>query len=110
MDLNDFLDPNENSNNGVDVDELESKIEIRVKQRNGRKRIMTVYGLEADKDLLTVIKKELCKIMQCGVAVKKDKENEKLFLQIQSGDTAVVIKYLTDNNYVNSEDITTRGL
>ena len=110
MDFDEFLDPNDNSNNGVDVDDLESKVEIRVKQRNGRKRIMTVYGLQCDKEGLTVMKKELCKIMQCGVAVKKDKSTDDLYLSIQSGNTQVVIDYLTKNSYCNAEDVVTRGL
>ena len=101
MDLNNldknnlnFDDNNKFSNN---------KVHLRKSQRNGRKCITIIEGLESDLDIKKITK-ALKKIFQCNGAIMKD-ESENEIVQL-SGDQREKIKdFLVNEEICQLEDI-----
>merc|ERR1711988_1303950 len=82
-------------------------IHIRVQQRNGRKCITTVQGLDAQLDLkkiLKAIKKAEC----CNGTVVEDEEMGQV-LQFQGDQRDAVGKFLTENEIVDASKIKKHG-
>jgi len=86
-------------------------VHIRVQQRNGRKCITTVQGLNRDLDLkriLKVIKKQHC----CnGTVVDADAEGKNMgeVLQLQGDQRANIHKFLVDNELHPADKIKIHG-
>jgi len=91
-------------------DEVSGKknlVHIRVQQRNGRKCITTVQGLDAQLDLkkiLKAIKKAEC----CNGTVVEDEEMGQV-LQFQGDQRDAVSKFLTDMEIVDAKVIKKHG-
>jgi len=82
-------------------------VHIRVQQRNGRKCITTVQGLNAELDLkkiLKAIKKAEC----CNGTVVED-DNMGHVLQFQGDQRAAVGKFLSENEIVLAANLKTHG-
>ena len=82
-------------------------IHIRVQQRNGRKCITTVQGLDAALDLkkiLKAIKKAEC----CNGTVVEDEEMGQV-LQFQGDQRDAVGKFLTENEIVDASKVKKHG-
>jgi len=97
-------DPFENAQDDVDQS---SDIHIRVQQRNGRKCITTVQGLDAALDLkkvLKVIKKEYC----CNGNIQDDEAMGQV-LQFQGDQRQNIGKFLVENQLAPKEKIKTHG-
>ena len=79
-----------------------SKIHIRVQQRNGRKSITTIQGLDADLDL-----KRICKAMKrvfnCNGSIEEDKEMGEI-IQLQGDQRDNARSWLLDNEIVAKTD------
>ncbi|KAG8469791.1 hypothetical protein KFE25_006246 [Diacronema lutheri] len=98
------FDPFENAG---DDDEQSADIHIRVQQRNGRKCITTVQGIDAALDLkkvLKVIKKEYC----CNGNIIDD-ETMGQVLQFQGDQRVNIGKFLIENQLALKEKIKTHG-
>ena len=82
-------------------------VHIRVQQRNGRKCITTVQGLDAALDLkkiLKAIKKAEC----CNGTVVEDEEMGQV-LQFQGDQRDAVGKFLTENEIVDASKVKKHG-
>jgi translation initiation factor 1 len=82
-------------------------IHIRVQQRNGRKCITTVQGLDSQLDLkkiLKAIKKAEC----CNGTVVEDEEMGEV-LQFQGDQRDAVAKFLTENEIVDAAHVKKHG-
>lgn len=98
------FDPFENANDDTDI---ASDIHIRVQQRNGRKCITTVQGLDAALDLkkvLKVIKKEYC----CNGNIIDDEAMGQV-LQFQGDQRQNIGKFLIENELAPKDKIKTHG-
>ena len=84
-----------------------SKVHIRIQQRNRRKSILTVQGLEDDLDL-----KRICKAMRktfmCNGTVLTDEEHGDI-IQLQGDHRAAVKAFLIDQEIVEGEQIIVHG-
>jgi len=93
------FDPFENANDDTDI---ASDIHIRVQQRNGRKSITTIQGLDADLDL-----KRICKAMKrvfnCNGSIEEDKEMGEI-IQLQGDQRDNARSWLLDNEIVAKTD------
>jgi translation initiation factor 1 len=89
----------------VDTD---TKVHIRVKQRNGRKSWTIIHGLNEElnlkKDILKPLRKKLC----CNGALKEDDTGSKI-LEFQGDHRDIIKKYLIDKKYCEEDDIVTHG-
>jgi translation initiation factor 1 len=78
------------------------KIHIRIQQRNGRKCITTVQGLEDDLDL-----KRICKAMKkafnCNGSISADAEMGEV-VQLQGDQRQNVREWLTENEIVSKAE------
>ncbi|KAJ1626794.1 translation initiation factor SUI1 [Pavlovales sp. CCMP2436] len=100
------FDPFDTAGGGEDGAQ-EADIHIRVQQRNGRKCITTVQGLDAALDLkkvLKVIKKEYC----CNGNIQEDEVMGQI-LQFQGDQRQNVGKFLIDNQLAPKDKIKTHG-
>ena len=103
MNLDDFEE------NKTKVHEIEdNKIDIYLKQRNGRKCMIIVEGLGNDKQMLKSISKALRKKMSCSGAVCKNDEDE-YYLKFSGKNVETIVEYLEKLNY-NREDIKLHGV
>jgi len=88
-------------------DGLKKLVHIRVQQRNGRKCITTVQGLDSALDLkkiLKAIKKAEC----CNGTVVEDGEMGEV-LQFQGDQRDAVGKFLTENEIVEAKNVKKHG-
>lgn len=88
---------------------VSEKVHIRIRQRNGRKRITIIQNLSDDlsislKDILKDLKKSLC----CNGCID---ENEKYgtYIKISGDQREEVKKYLVEKNLVDAEKIKIHG-
>lgn len=93
-----------------DADEKQgdqSKVHIRVQQRNGRKCITTVQGLADDLDV-----KRICKAFKknfsCNGAVQQDEEENEV-IQLSGDQRTMVMEFLADQEICHKEDIVLHG-
>jgi len=87
--------------------QFNNKIDIYVKQRNGKKCITMIEGLPEDKDKLKVYSKDLRKMLGCSCSVIGEKDV--YILKLSGKDTVNIINYLTNNLDIKREDITIHG-
>ena len=91
----------------AELTKKEDLVHIRVQQRNGRKCITTVQGLNQDLDLkkiLKALKKQEC----CNGTVVEDEEMGQV-LQFQGDQRDAVGKFLTDMEIVDGKNIKKHG-
>jgi len=101
MDLN-----NLNNNNDLFKDEggiTRNKIHIRKTQRNGKKCITTVEGLEKDLDIKKITK-ALKNLFKCNGAIMKD-DNEEDVIQLSGDQRDNVKEFLVSQEINYDEDI-----
>ena len=96
MDLFDFGKPQDSI--------LKNRYHIRVQQRNGKKAITTLQGLEDDLDV-----KRICKYMRksfnCNGSVKKD-EFEGDIIQLQGDQRENIKQWLLDQQIIEKDETT----
>uniref|UniRef100_A0A6U4M8A9 SUI1 domain-containing protein n=1 Tax=Hemiselmis andersenii TaxID=464988 RepID=A0A6U4M8A9_HEMAN len=83
-------------------------VHIRIQQRNGRKSITTVTGLNQQLDLkkiLKAIKKEHC----CNGTVLKDEETKEEVLQFQGDQREAVRSFLVKEEIADKESVKLHG-
>jgi len=78
--------------------QFNNKIDIYVKQRNGKKCITMIEGLPEDKER---------KMLGCSCSVIGEKDV--YILKLSGKDTVNIINYLTNNLDIKREDITIHG-
>ncbi|CAE7860741.1 SUI1 [Symbiodinium sp. KB8] len=79
-----------------------SKVHIRVQQRNGRKCITTVQGLDSDLDLKRILK-AIKKRYNCNGNIKNVKEYGEI-IQVQGDQRANIKEFLLGEQIYESED------
>ena len=84
-----------------------NKVHIRVQQRNRRKCILTVQGLDDDLDLKKICK-ALRKNLQCNGAVVKDKEYGEI-IQLQGDHRGPVSEFLVDQQIITKDQLVIHG-
>jgi len=84
-----------------------NKVHIRVQQRNRRKCILTVQGLDDDLDLKKICK-ALRKNLQCNGNVTKDKKYGDI-LQLQGDHREAVKQFLIDQEIVMPNQLMVHG-
>jgi len=84
-----------------------SKIHIRIQQRNGKKSICSVQGLNSDLDLKKILK-TWKKTMNCNGTILED-ENFGKIIQIQGDKRKDIKTFLLENNISTEEDIIIHG-
>ncbi len=88
-------DPFNNYNFNTDIAVTKNKYHIRVQQRNGRKCITTLDGLEQDLDL-----KRICKAMReafsCNGNIKMKEGEEEGVIQLQGDQRENIKQWLLD--------------
>jgi translation initiation factor 1 len=105
MDFNKIFLQNDISQ--FDTPQFNNKIDIYVKQRNGKKCITMIEGLPEDKDKLKAYAKDLRKKLGCSCSVISEKDV--YILKLSGKDTGNIINYLTNNLDIKHEDITIHG-
>jgi len=97
------------STNVQNVEKVSSfgNIDIYVKQRNGRKYITTIHGLDTDKENLKVYSKDLRKLLGCSCSISN--EDDDIFLKLSTKDTNQIINYLREKLNLKLENITIHG-
>lgn len=98
MDLNNLDNKNDIFKDEGEI--IRNKVHIRKTQRNGRKCITTVEGLENDLDKKKITK-ALKKIFKCNGALMKD-DNEQDVIQL-SGDQRNNVKDFLTSEQINYE-------
>ena len=82
-------------------------IDIYLKQRNGKKYITTIHGLDTDKENLKVYSKDLRKLLGCSCSISN--EDDDIFLKLSTKDTNQIINYLIEKLNLKLENITIHG-
>ena len=106
MDVNNFAradDPFSTQETGRD----NSKIHVRMQQRNGRKCITTIQGLADDLDV-DKIAKALKKTFNCNGAISTDPELGKI-LQLSGDQRANVRQFFIDEEVCYEDQIVVHG-
>ena len=92
----------------VVLDELNNNfIDIYIRQRNARKRIITVEGLNFDEETLKTYAKSLRKTLNCSCSV--DTKDEMNILKLSSQNIDEVKKFLIDKIKIDESLIRTHG-
>mmetsp|Transcript_21728 Transcript_21728/g.54659 ORF Transcript_21728/g.54659 Transcript_21728/m.54659 type:complete len:113 (-) Transcript_21728:274-612(-) len=82
-------------------------IDIRVQQRNGRKKVTTVQGLPQEIDfkrLLKAFKKSFC----CNGTVVKDETHGKI-IQLQGDQRRNIFEFITNEGIAKKENVKVHG-
>mmetsp|Transcript_43079 Transcript_43079/g.38317 ORF Transcript_43079/g.38317 Transcript_43079/m.38317 type:complete len:106 (+) Transcript_43079:82-399(+) len=87
-------------------DENQSRVHIRVQQRNGRKCVTTVQGLADDLDLKKILK-YVKKMFNTNGTVVKDEMGD--VIQLQGDQRKNIYRFLTEFNIVPKTQITEHG-
>ena len=97
------------STNVQNVEKISSfdNIDIYLKQRNGKKYITTIHGLDTDKENLKVYSKDLRKLLGCSCSISN--EDDDIFLKLSTKDTNQIINYLIEKLNLKLENITIHG-
>jgi len=113
-DNNDLVDP---MNDIINFDEVAvatksyagtgAKVHLRIQQRNRRKCVLTVQGLDDDLDLKKICK-ALRKNLQCNGAIIKDKEFGDV-IQLQGDHREKVGQFLVDQEIIMKEQLIIHG-
>eukprot|EP01083_Nonionella_stella_P253534 872299_1 len=89
-----------------DEDENQSRVHIRVQQRNGRKCVTTIQGLADDLDLKKILK-YVKKMFNTNGTVVKDEMGD--VIQLQGDQRKSISRFLTEFNIVPKNQITEHG-
>ena len=84
-----------------------NKVHLRIQQRNRRKCVLTVQGLDDDLDLKKICK-ALRKNLQCNGAIVKDKEFGDV-IQLQGDHRAKVGAFLVDQEIIQKDQLVIHG-
>lgn len=84
-----------------------NKVHIRVQQRNRRKCVLTIQGLDEDLDLKKICK-ALRKNLQCNGAIVKDKEFGDV-VQLQGDHRTKVGLFLCDQQIIRKDQLIIHG-
>jgi len=84
-----------------------NKVHIRVQQRNRRKCVLTIQGLDDDLDLKKICK-ALRKNLQCNGAIVKDKEFGDV-IQLQGDHRSKVAQFLCDQEIIRKDQLIIHG-
>ncbi len=102
---NDFSNKNNlmfTSTNDVEI--IKSKIHVRIQQRNGKKSITTIEGLDDDLDL-----KRICKAMRkcfnCNGNVTQTKDEENLIIQLQGDQRENIKNWLIEQEIITKSEV-----
>lgn len=101
------LEADANEEDGTQQDNS-GAVHIRVQQRNGRKCITTVQGIDPAIDLkkiLKVVKKKHC----CNGTVVEDEDMGHV-LQLQGDQRDAMVEFLTENEIVSKDKIKKHGV
>ncbi len=83
---------------------IKSKIHVRIQQRNGKKSITTIEGLDDDLDL-----KRICKAMRkcfnCNGNVTQTKDEDNYIIQLQGDQRENIKDWLLEQEIVSKSDI-----
>jgi translation initiation factor 1 len=79
-----------------------SLVDIRVKQRNGRKCVTTIEGLPQDIKIIKRLVKDLKKKINVGGSIEQD-EDLGYVIQLQGKETAALVNYLTEKGVERSQ-------
>lgn len=90
-----------------DADGSKHKVHIRIQQRNGRKSITTVQGLDPDLDLKRILK-AFKKNFSCNGAVVVDAEVGEV-IQLQGDQRTNVKEFMVDNEICSGDRIVVHG-
>eukprot|EP00994_Dinema_validum_P005289 NODE_3408_length_558_cov_230.787819_g2875_i0.p1 GENE.NODE_3408_length_558_cov_230.787819_g2875_i0~~NODE_3408_length_558_cov_230.787819_g2875_i0.p1 ORF type:complete len:111 (+),score=13.25 NODE_3408_length_558_cov_230.787819_g2875_i0:78-410(+) len=82
-------------------------VHIRVQQRNGRKSITTVQGLNSDLDLKAIVK-EIKKKFCCNGSIVEDKELGEI-LQLQGDQRESIKKFFIEEGLVDKDSLKIHG-
>ena len=102
-----FLNSNKNELLFTPTTEIEitkSKIHIRIQQRNGKKSITTIEGLENDLDLKRICK-SMRKTFNCNGNVTLMKDSEQEIIQLQGDQRENAKNWLIDQEIVSKSDL-----
>eukprot|EP00484_Ammonia_sp_Unknown_P017317 CAMPEP_0197031806 /NCGR_PEP_ID=MMETSP1384-20130603/10683_1 /TAXON_ID=29189 /ORGANISM="Ammonia sp." /LENGTH=106 /DNA_ID=CAMNT_0042461381 /DNA_START=53 /DNA_END=373 /DNA_ORIENTATION=- len=89
-----------------EAEENQSRVHIRVQQRNGRKCVTTVQGLADDLDLKKILK-YVKKMFNTNGTVVKDEMGD--VIQLQGDQRKAISRFLTEFNIVPKSQITEHG-
>ena len=90
-------------------EEICEKIHLRVQQRNGRKCITTVEGLDSlDIDLKKILKR-FKKRFSCNGAIQESEKKKKI-LQLSGDQRKGISDFLSKNEISKQEDIVVHGV
>ena len=84
-----------------------NKVHLRIQQRNRRKCVLTVQGLDDDLDLKKICK-ALRKNLQCNGAIVKDKEFGDV-IQLQGDHRVKVGAFLVDQEIIQKDQLVIHG-
>jgi translation initiation factor 1 len=83
---------------------IKSKVHVRIYQRNGKKSITTIEGLEDDLDLKRICR-SMRKTFNCNGNVTLDKNNEQEVIQLQGDQRENVRLWLTDQEIISKSEL-----
>jgi len=89
------------------LNKFNDNIDIYVKQRNGKKCITTIHGLEDDNEKLKIYSKDLRKLLGCSCSISV--EGDEQILKLSGKDTNTIVEYLTNKLEIKKENITIHG-
>lgn len=102
---NEFLNKSDHLfKNPTEIEIIKSKIHIRIQQRNGKKCITTIEGLEDDLDLKRICR-SMRKTFNCNGNVTSLKDSEEEVIQLQGDQRENVKLWLLEQEIVTKSDI-----
>ena len=107
----DFSELQNNTSNQVvdNLDAIDRNIDIYLKQRNGRKFITTIHGLNCEKSSLKMYAKDLRKLLGCSCSIDTDDETQETILKLSGKDTNKICTYLVEKLDIKKENIIVHG-
>ena len=107
MDINNFGNKDPFGSNNIEDDTFNSKVHLRSQQRNGRKSITIVQGLDEDLDEKRILK-YFKKTFQCNGCISEDKEYGKI-IQLSGDQKENVKNFLIEQEIYKIENIVVHG-
>tara|TARA_Y200000002_G_C22261336_1_gene488048 strand:+ start:231 stop:569 length:339 start_codon:yes stop_codon:yes gene_type:complete len=111
MDITNFNKDNLGNNNFDNFDNNDfithNKVHLRMQQRNGKKCITIIQGLESDLDLKKILK-YFKKTFQCNGSITDDKEYGEI-IQLSGNQKENVRKFLIDEEIISDDQIVIHG-
>ena len=107
MDINNLNNNDPFGSNNIEDDTFNSKVHLRSQQRNGRKSITIVQGLDEDLDEKRILK-YFKKTFQCNGCISEDKEYGKI-IQLSGDQKENVKNFLIEQEIYKIENIVIHG-